>query len=373
VFELHLEHMISSDVLFYTLVTAVLILLCWWERPPVLVAVIVGVATGYAATVRNVGEMLLVIVLIGMIARRMGWRRVLATAAAGLVPIAGYMVWFHAHYGHYALNEETGTSLYSRVQSFAECPQMNPPASLRVLCDPRPPSQRPNSQEYLWSNNTPLAKLTGDNNIYRFTPQIESLTMKFAERAIEAQPLDYAKVVIKDTLTTFGWSRANADNTTLGDLEGDGPLFQFRSTVAAVPSFVITDATNTRAAKDYGGASYGRPSVVQPWSWILRAYQKVVYLRGPFLLLFVLAGAAGVVLGLRRGGRRLGWGGLCLLPWLAGVYLIVAPPMTAGFSYRYALAAVPALCLAAGLAFAGRGSLIAWLRDHNLLKSRASA
>jgi hypothetical protein len=373
VFELQLEHMVASDVLFYTLVTAVLVLLCWWDRPPLAVAVIVGLATGYATIVRNVGEFLLVIVLIGMIARRMGWRRILATAVAGLVPIAGYMVWFHARYGQYALNEETGTSLYSRVQSFAECSQMNPPARLRVLCDPRPPSQRPNSQEYLWSNNTPLAKLTGDNNIYRFTPKIESLTMEFAKRAIEAQPLDYAKVVAKDTLTTFGWTRVN-ENNAIGNLEGDGSLFRFEPTVAPVPGWVTSDATNARAAKDYGGANYGRPKVVRPWARFLQAYQAVVYLRGPFLFGFVAAGFIGVVLAARRRERRRwgwgwGWGGLCLLPWLTGVALIVLPPMTAGFSYRYALAAVPAICLAAGLAFAGRGSLLGWLRDHNLLPS----
>ncbi len=373
VFQLQLEHMIASDVLFCTLVTGVLILLCWWDRPPLVVAVIAGVAAGYAATVRNVGEILLVLIVIGMLLRRMGWRRIAATAVAGLVPIGGYMVWFHSHTGQYALNESTGTFLYSRVQSFAECSKMNPPADLRVLCDPRPPSERPNSQEYLWSNKTPLAALTGVNNIYRFTPQIESLTMKFAERAIEAQPLDYARVVITETLTTFGWERENEDNPT-GNVEGSGSLFRFEPTVATVPGWVTTDATNTRAAEDYGGANYGRPSVVQPWARFLWVYQGVVYLRGPFLLLFVLAGAVGVALGIRRKTRvpGTGWGGLAFLPWLTGVALIVLPPMTAGFSYRYILSAVPPVCLAAGLAFAGRGNLMTWLREHGLLNKPES-
>ena len=368
VFELQLEHMVASDVLFCTLVTAVLILLCWWDRPPLFVAVVVGVASGYAATVRNVGEILLAVVLLGMLLRRMGWRRTVATAVAGLVPIAGYMVWFHAHDGHYALDEATGTFLYSRVSSFAECSKMNPPADLRVLCDPRPPSQRPNSQEYPWSNRTPLAELTGRNDIYRFTPPIESMTQRFAERAIEAQPLDYARVVAKDMLTTFGWKRENVYNS-IGNLEGSGSEFRFEPAVGAVPSWVTSDALNARAAQDFGGADYGRPSVVQPWARFLWVYQKVVYLRGMFLFLFVLVGAIGVALGVRRKTRvpGTGWGGLALLPWLTGVALLVLPPMTAGFSYRYVLAAVPAACLAAGLAFAGRGSLLTWLREHGLL------
>jgi hypothetical protein len=373
VFELQLEHMVAADVLFYGLVTAVLILLTWWDKPPLAVAVVVGLATGYAATVRSVGEPLLVIVILGMLLRRMGWRRIAAAAVAGIAPIAGYMVWFHSHTGHYALDESTGTFLYSRVSSFAECSKMNPPADLRVLCDPRPPSQRPNSQEYLWSNNTPLAALTGTNNIYRFTPHIESLTMRFAERAIEAQPLDYARVVAKDTLTTFGWTRENVNNS-IGNLEGSGSKFRFEAAVEPVPGWVTTNRVNAQAAKDFGGANYGQPSVVQPWARLLWAYQKVVYLRGPFLFLFVLAGAAGVVLGVRRKTRvpPAGWGGLALLPWLTGVALIVLPAMTAGFSYRYALAAVPAAGLAAGLAFAGRSSLLIWLRQHGLFGKAAA-
>ena len=107
---------------------------------------------------------------------------------------------------------------------------------------------------------------------------------------------------------------------------------------------MTSDAVNARAAQDFGGADYGRPSVVQPWARFLWVYQKVVYLRGMFLFLFVLVGAIGVALGVRRKTRvaGTGWGGLALLPWLTGVALLVLPPMTAGFSYRYVLAAVPA-------------------------------
>jgi hypothetical protein len=345
--------------------------------------VLAGLATGYATTVRTVGEPLLVLVVIGMLLRRMGWQRVLATAVAGVLPILGYMVWFHSYTGKYALDESTGTFLYSRVQSFADCDRMDPSAKLRVLCDPRAIKDRPSSQEYLWSDATPLATLTGHNNANRFTPQIESLTMKFAERAIEKQPLDYIKVVASDTLRTFRWTREGTRDTasnSAGNLEGSGSKFRFESAaeeakIESAPGWVTTDPANAHAARDFGGATYGETSVVQPWSTLLRAYQKVFYLRGPFVFLFVLAGAVGVWLGLRRRTRipGTGWGGLPLLPWLVGVALIVLPPLTAGFSYRYVLAAVPALCLAAGLAFCGRGSLITWLRGLKRAKNEPAS
>ena len=380
VFEVQLEHMIAADVLFYALVTLVLVLLCWWDRPPLWIAVLAGLATGYATTVRSVGEPLLVLVVIGMLLRRMGWQRVVATAVAGLLPILGYMIWFHSFTGKYALNEATGTFLYSRVQSFADCDRMDPSAQIRVLCDPRAIKDRPSSQEYLWSNDTPLAALTGKNNANRFTPPIESLTLKFAERAIEKQPLDYLKVVAKDTLMTFRWTREGTNDTessSAGNLEGSGSKFRFESTVETVPDFVTGEMAT--AARDYGAATYGtgqsQPSVVEPWSILLRGYQKVFYLRGPFVFLFALAGAVGVWLGIRRRTRvpGTGWGGLPLLPWLVGVALIVLPPLTAGFSYRYVLAAVPAICLAAGLAFCGRGSLIIWLRGLRRGKNQPAA
>jgi hypothetical protein len=374
VFELQLEHMIAADTLFTFCVTAALVVLSWQDRltwPPVLIA---AALLGYATLVRSEGEALIVILLIALIARRAGWRKTVAAFVVWAIPVGLYATWYDSQHGRFGLTSSSGTFLYSRVQSFAECSKMDPPANLRVLCDSRPPSQRPSSQEYLWSDQTPLATLTGDNNIYRFTPHIESITKAYAELAIEKQPLSYAHVVASDILQTFKWTRIQ------NNLEGSGSKFRFEDTPTPVPSWVSGDKDNSTAAARYGGASLGETRVVKPWSSFLQEYQKVFYLRGPLLLVIVLLGFAGVVTCVAgRGGGRgrfrdRGWGGggLCLAPWLTAVALIVGPPLTAGFSYRYVLSVVPAACLAAGLAFAGysknAGGLTGWLREHGMLK-----
>jgi hypothetical protein len=373
VWELQLEHMIAADTLFTLLILTALVLACWWDRPPLWALIIAGLLVGYSATVRLVGEPVIVILAAGLLLRRAGWRRVAATLAAAILPIAGYMAWFHASYDSYELTRASGTFLYSRVSSFADCQRMSPAPDLRVLCDGRPPGQREGSQEYLWANDTPLGALTGTNNIHRFTPRIESLTKRFAERAIISQPLDYAAVVSSDTLRTFGWTRYKSD------LAGSGDKFRFEATVEPVPNWVTSNPANLAAATRYGGPTLGRPAVVRPWAPLLWGYERFAYLPGPFLAALMLTGLAGVILATRgkrsRAGSaregparedparaRWGWGGLGLLPWLASAALLALPPMTAGFSYRYVLAAVPAACLAAGLAFAGRGSPVSGLR-----------
>jgi hypothetical protein len=256
--------------------------------------------------------------------------------------------------------------LYSRVSTFAKCSTIAPPARLRVLCDSRPTNQREVSGQYIWANDTPLAKLTGTNNANRFTPAIESITQEFARDAIIAQPVDYLRVVIRDTLHTFGWNRQPDPY----NYYGNSPAFQFGPTVPAVPWWATNypndpDAHRMNAAiMQFGGPGLDQPSVVKPWSTLVQDYQRVVYLRGTLLGVIVVIGAAGVLARWRR------WGGIGLLPWLVGALLIVLPPMTAGFSYRYVVAAVPAACLAAGLAFARRpgeksvGALAADLRRH---------
>jgi len=373
VFELQLEHMITADTLFTFLVTVALVLCCWRDRPSVPVIAIAGLLIGYATVVRSVGQPMLVVFLVAMLARRVGWLRFAALAAGAIVPVVSYMAWFHGTTGQYALTNSRGSFLYSRVSTFAECAKMHVTASdgdLAKLCDPVPPEDRPPSGEYIWANNeliygnyqhwaTPLYRWLKNDNTLRFTPRFETVAQKFAIRAITSQPVDYARVVIKDTLHTFGWNRQPDPYGS----NGIGPDYSFTSAPGTLPwwacgakgsgpgCYLDNSGDHAAATLNYQltsrfGGGAGEERVVQPWSTFVQDYQRVVYLPGTVLGLIVLLGAAGLVLRWRR------WGGLGLLPWLTGALLIVLPPLTAGFSYRYVLAAVPAACIAAGLMFA---------------------
>jgi hypothetical protein len=298
---------------------------------------------------------------------------------AGVVPIAAYMIWFNGSYGRFGLTESSGTFLYSRVSAFAECDKIKPSADVRALCDPTPPHLRPVSGEYLWADNerwprnkvtTPLYNLYHSANVsLRFTPRVNGMAEKFAREAILAQPVSYLHVVLNDTLHTFGWNRQPDPH----NYYGNGPVFQFVSGQTLdklIPWWANPypgDATADRmyqARQEFGGPGLGKTSAVQPWQHLLQMYQRYIFLRGTLLGLIVLIGAAGVLARWRR------WGGIGLLPFLVGALMIVLPPMTAGFSYRYVLAAIPATCLAAGLAFArgpgdkSVGALAADLRRH---------
>jgi hypothetical protein len=368
-YELHLEHMVTADPLFIFLVALAVVFLCWSDRPSVLAMAVAGLMIGYASITRSVGEPLLAVVFVAMLVRRVGWLRLVSLVVAGIMPIAGYLIWFHTWYGQYALSD-SGAFLYSRVSTFALCSRIDPPAGLQFLCDTTPPSLRPVAGEYVWADNelgrdahktTPLYRFKNSTDVsLRFKPVISAETEQFAKDAILAQPADYLRVVFDDTLHTFGWNRQPDPN----DYEGNGRAFNFEASAVAVPwwagppstpqapqwvskyGFDVQARQMWHARQDFDGVSLGDTSVVGPLARVLQVYQRVIYLRGTLLGLVVLIGAAGVVARWRR------WGGTGLLPWLVGALLIVLPPMAAGFSYRYVLAAVPVACLAAGLAFA---------------------
>jgi hypothetical protein len=324
---------------------------------------------------------------------------------AGIAPIAGYMIWFHGYWGQYALTESRGAFLYSRVSSFAQCSKMHVDPLLAYLCDPAKLADRPPAGEYIWADHeqlppadngkrwyyTPLYNEYGSDTGARFNAVISAQLQQFAVTAIKDQPMAYARVVADDTLHTFDWTRQPDPN----NWAGNGPNFQFVDTHkmnSQIPWYAtpyripgnryfqpnsnksktwcdtacqqgnaqqagdVQAAQIQQAERDFSGGSQGFTTAVQPWLRLLQIYQRYVFLPGTILGVIVLIGLAGVLARLRR------WGGVGLLPWLVGALLIVLPPVTSGFSYRYVLAAMPVACLAAGLAFtrepgSGKGSV----------------
>ncbi|MGE5133151.1 MAG: hypothetical protein ACM32E_09605 [Gemmatimonadota bacterium] len=333
-YQVQVEQQIMSDTLFILLVTAAVVLLCWDDRVAVPVAAAAGLLTGLATIVRSVGLPLLAALAVCLLAWRVGWRPLAALLAAGAVPVAGYLLIFFSQHHQLAMTDSGGTFLYGRVQTFAQCSVIKPPAPLAGLCDPRAPAQRPVATEYIWRRTDPLWNLRSHGHL--FSPYVNARAKAFAIRAIEAQPLSYLGAVGTDFWRSFAWSRSLAYDYRTDHLY----LFSIPPPQIRFPHYLPV----LRAYQP----GIGAPRAVQPFAGIARAYQRQVYLRGTLLGVILLAGLAGVAARWRAGG------GPGLLPWLVAALLLVFPIAVAGFDYRYLLAVTPLACLAAGLA-AARG------------------
>jgi hypothetical protein len=337
-FGIQLEHLIMADVPFLFLLMLAVTLLLWDPVPSLRRCVLVGALLGVAEIMRAVGLPLLAVFAVYMIIRRISWRKVAATVVVCLVPVFGYAGLFDLEHGSFAMSSATGVFLYSRVMTFAECPKMSVPANELWLCTTVPPDQRPIAQAYIWTStrDTPLDRFPPS----KFSPVPNQMAEDFAIRAIEAQPLDYARAVFDDTWRVFGWKRVVFPNAATYDEY----IFGYRS--LPIPSW---DKASLGRYDSYAAAYvHGNPltQVVAPFANVLRLYEHHVYLPGTVYGLILLAGLAGMALAWRRVG------GEALLPWTVSFGLVLIPAATAEFDYRYVLVAVPFACLAAVMAFA---------------------
>ena len=335
-FEIELEHLIMADVPFLFLLTWATTLLLWDRpRPSLRKCVAAGLLLGIADCVRSVAVPLLPVFAVYMIIRGFGWRKVAATIVACLIPVFGYVSVFNLEHGQFAMSDATGIFLYSRVMTFAECSKMRVPVNELWLCDTTSPAHRPIAQEYIWAAQSPLDRFPSS----MFSPVPNLLAGNFAVRAIEAQPLGYARAVFDDTWRVLAWKRYVFPNAQTYDEY----LFSYKGT--PIPSW--DDADLGRYHSYAAAYVQGNPNtrVVDPFAPIIRGYQRYVWLPGTVYGLVLLAGLGGIVLAWRRTG------GEALLPWAISLALMVIPAATAEFDYRYVLAAAPFGCLAAALAF----------------------
>jgi hypothetical protein len=347
-YQIELEHEILPSATFGFLIMVAITLTLWWRRDrPLWATVAAGFVLAAAATLWPVGLPVLIVFLLYLAVRRVGWRAFGAAAAAGAIPLAGYVLWFHSHYGRYAFSNSDGIYLWSRTMTFANCAVIQPPADELVLCPRQPVAQRPAASTFIWEKNSPLNSVPGP----KFSVGKNALALHFALRAIAAQPGSYLADVLRDVSLSFYWNNPDHPSRAMAQRYE----FAYATTHWISPSYLL--APGRTVASDqlrYGGVTSTR--AVEPFAGWMRGYQRFAYVPGALLGVLLLAGLGGIVRSWRGGGfRRLdGWGGPGLFPWVASVTLLVVPVMTADFSERYALIAMPVICLAAALAFAPR-------------------
>jgi len=124
--------------------------------------------------------------------RRSGRAFVTATLPAFLVFGCYWSAYKLAHGRYLGLNDMRGWNLYARAAPFADCRKFVAPGGTEILCEQRPPSERPGPFGYVWDlKSTPRQKFV-------LGPETGRRLEVFAWRAILHQPLDYMYAVVFD-------------------------------------------------------------------------------------------------------------------------------------------------------------------------------
>jgi len=303
-----------------------------------------GLLLAYASILRGNGIPLVAVAAAFLLARKVGWKALVAASVTFLIPLLGYVAAFHAEYGTYNVTASDGLFLWSRTTSFADCAVIRPPPDLAPLCPDReksvhvpPPANwsvphllgEPTPADYLWARDA-WWRHDAQPGI---NPANSKLGERFALAAVTAQPLGYLRVVGRDVALTFAGTDRPQGNSAM--------TFTPRPRIAILPPYYRADLTA------YAGTEVNTHAVY-PYAFFAFLYQQPVIFPGAVFGLVVLAGLCGVA----RNWRR--WGGRPALPWALAAVSIVSPALLTQSLYRYAIVAVPLACLAAGLGFARR-------------------
>ncbi|MEO5877371.1 MAG: hypothetical protein ABIS86_04740 [Streptosporangiaceae bacterium] len=339
--QIELEHLLLSDTLFALLLVGAVALMLWNPVISLRAAAGAGLLLAAAAVTRTVALPLFAVLVVFLLIRRVNWRVLLATLAATVLPLVAYGAWYASVNGVFQLSGTDGVFLYSRTMTFADCKYFVDELSAEQLplCESpdRPPAKRPVSHFYVWEQPQ-LFFYTGGGT--QFAPYKNDLARDFAKKAIMAQPGDYASTVAKDFRRTFQWGR---------------PVYPDPKTYAqyVFPRDDIAYRPGREALVARYDAMPRATTVVEPFAGFMRGYQQVVRLPGTLLGIVLLAGFAGIM----RRWRQ--FGGVALLPWGIAMTMLIVPPATVLFDYRYVLPAVPFALLAAAIA---ARDLLTWIQ-----------
>ncbi len=346
-YQLQMEQTIMPDVVFEAFIVAGLVILAWKPRPSLTAIAVAGFLLGASATIRQVGEYLIVpVLLFCVLATRGKWARLgsgaLLTASFAL-PILVYMTYSALLLGdHFQLSDQGDEVLYGRAAASADCATLHLTAAERAIC-PSPAIVRSYGIDGLVNDPTsPVYTAVLPAGVSH-----SDTANSFSYAVLEQQPLRVAVAVGEDAIKLFALTR----NTAPGDTPID--RWQFQTSWPTYP-FAVTISTATSMFAYAGGG--GAPLAVRPLAVFLRDYQlHGGWTPGPFLLVSLLTGVTGVAAGRRRGGTAAVL--VCLLVTGLGVAVLLGADLYE-FSWRYQLPALVTLPAGGALGVAAlRGRL----------------
>ncbi len=370
-YQLQSEQTIMPDVWLEALIVAGLAVLAWRQVISTRICVAAGLILGASATIRQIGEVLVVpAALFVLLVAGGGWRgrlrKTVALCAAFLAPVLLYMAGSYDLTHHFSLSQSGSASTYGRMASAADCATLKVPPALRPLC-PAGAEHYVGADRLDHDNNSPAKTFIPPPGVSR-----AAAIGQFNSDVLEQQPLRVAGAYAADVIKLFALRRVTSP--------GDTPIsrWQFQT---FYPSYLDVEVGRGNlivlGLKQPGGPvlyrtldpAYGGPraAVDKPLAAFLHSYQRDGgYTPGPFLLLASLAGLAGTACALmllfrRRSGSlqgQLALGSLLFFLTAAADLLISDLPE---FSWRYQLPAVVTLPVAGAF---GVAALLRFGRDR---------
>jgi len=395
-YQIQMEQTIMPDVWFEAMIVAALAVLLWRPAVSVPVAVAAGLILGSSATIKQLGEVLVLPAVVYLLVAG-GRRAITATAAlvaAFVLPILAYSGISYARTGHFWLVH--GQPSIGRLAAAADCATLKLPAAARPLC-PTPAEQALGPDWLEHSGQSPLYRAA-------VPPGTRGRLIAALGSAVKhQQPVRVAASIARDALRLFAPTRAPSPGVTplsrwqfqtgyptyppwtsicpAGRLSAQDCLTEQRTIqrrIAPVtdllirPGGTIVVGVQRRAfgpfhARALNPAHGGQAQVNRPVAAFLRAYQLGGgYTPGPLLALCALAGLAGSLLALARRvvSDRSGQLALACLLLTGTAAVVLLAPDVYEFSWRYQLPAVITLVPAgvAGVAALWHGR--AGLREH---------
>jgi len=340
-YQIDVEQVILSEALFQFLLVAGLYVLLT-RRHTVANCALAGGLLGVATLTRTVSLPCAGAALLVLAVRRAGGKPFAAAAAAMALPLAGYAVLFHSHYGRYALTNYNGREFYGEVATFARCEKLTS-ATDRLLCPQVPLSNRASSAQYTWSPGSPLMQLETPPIVkpdpdHPVPPDLaraaaawradqaniaaDSAAATFSRHVIVNQPLDYLRDVAGIVVHYFEPGRHT------GPRDFPEISWQFPARIDQPPPW------NIDLARMGFRSDVVEPHLNRHLAQGLRAYQRMFYLPGPLLLVALILGVYGAARR-RRDPRAL----IAVAFVMCGLGMLVIPSLGAGFEYRYVLPA----------------------------------